>query len=273
MAFNPESIALTKTYYLKGVLVVYIVAFTSLYVQVQSLFGEKGIVPLRDFFTPDDDSRRGPPDYSLLSLAPKLTLNYGTFVEILCILGVIVAFSSLLVRRFANAFSFALLWYVYYSICQVGQGFMSFHSDLLLLEVGFITILVAPLLPSSRMSNSDHDHVAFFLIRWLTFRYFVTNVFNVYLDNDKAWYDMTAIPIVAQGVQFPSLFSWHIYNLPTEWVKIYQGYEHAVKLCAPFLFLFDLKYSRLLGFYTLVSFRFCHWLSLCVVNALIKDTY
>lgn len=252
MAFDSARIARIKNYYLKGVLAIYIVAFASLYVQVQSLFGDNGIVPLRDFMS-KLATPKGPLEaYNIVSFAPKLGLSYGTFLELLCIIGVLLAFSALLLRRFSNALSFGLLWYLYYSICSLGQGFMSFHSDLLLLEVGFITILIAPLLPTSSHGQADHDHVTFFLIRWLTFRYFVSNVLNVYLDGDKAWYNMTAIPMVAQGVQFPSLFSWHIFNFSPELIKLYQAYEHSVKLCAPFLLLLDLKFARFIGFYTLL---------------------
>lgn len=253
MAFKTDSIARIKNYYLKGVLAVYIIAFTSLYVQVQSLFGDNGIAPIRDFASRLDSSKSNVSPYNIVLLAHKVGLSYGTFVELLCLLSVVVAFGALLTRRLANALSFGLLWFIYYSICSLGQGFMNFHCDLLLLEVGFITILLAPLLPTSRMSQSDHDHVSFFLVKWLVFRYFVTNVLNVYLDNDKAWYNLTAIPMVAQGVQFPSQFSWLVYNLPSEYVKLYQAYEHSVKLCAPFLMFVNLKYSRLLGFYSLVS--------------------
>lgn len=245
MAFNVASVALVKKYFLKAVLAVYIIAFTSLYVQVQSLFGDNGIVPLRDVKISTNN-------YNIILLAPRLGLNYGTFIELLCITSSLIALTSICFKRLCNAFTLGLLWYVYYSICSVGQGFMSFHSDLMLLEVGFISILLAPLMPTSKLSQSDHDHMSFFLVKWLVFRYFTSNVLNVYLDNDQTWYNMTAIPLVAQGVQFPSLFSWHIFNMPIEIVKLYQAYEHTVKLFAPFLFLLDLKYSRLLGFYTLL---------------------
>lgn len=243
-----------KNYYIKGVLAIYIIAFTSLYVQVQPLFGENGIVPLRDYasrvFATKESLKAG---FNLILLAPKIGLTYAAFVELLCIASVVLAFGGLFVRRLANAANLGFLWFTYYQICQVGQGFMSFHSDLLLLEVGFITILISPLFPSAKLKTADHDHMTFFLIKWLVFRYFVTNVLNVYLDNDKAWYDMTAIPLVAQGIQFPSLFSWQIFNLSPDVVKLYQAYEHTVKLCAPFLIFVDLKYCRLLSFYTLVS--------------------
>lgn len=283
MAFSLSSLARIKFYYLKGVLAVYILAFTSLYLQARSLFGDNGIVPLRDYMSKLSANKRPLELQSLIALAPKFGLGYGEFLELACLFGVLLALASLFVRRLTNALTFGLLWYIYYSISLVGQGFMSFHSDLLLLEVGFITTLLAPLLPTSRMSQSDHDHLTFFLVKWLAFRYFVTNVLNVYLDNDEAWYNMTAIPMVAQGVQFPSRLSWHVFNAPGDFAKVYQAYEHVVKLCAPFLMLFDLKYSRQCGFYTLLTvaipsalfFNF-GWTDLLVAVCLLsflKDAY
>jgi hypothetical protein len=287
MAFSLSSLARIKFYYMKGVLAVYIIAFTSLYLQARSLFGDNGVVPLSSYMSrlnnSNNNNKKPLELQSLVALAPKLGLNYGEFLELLCLFGVLLALLSLFTRRLTNALTFGLLWYIYYSISLVGQGFMSFHSDLLLLEVGFITTLLAPLLPTSRMSQSDHDHLTFFLVKWLTFRYFVTNVLNVYLDNDDAWYDMTALPMVAQGVQFPSRLSWHVFNAPGELAKVYQAYEHVVKLCAPFLMLLDLKYSRQCGFYTLLAvvvpsalfFNF-GWTDLLVAVCLLsflKDSY
>lgn len=250
-----HSIAHVKNYYLKGVLTIYIIAFTSLYVQVQHLFGDNGIVPLRDLAAKQSTGAKKEPldAYNIVLIAPKIGLSHGTFVELLCLIGVLVALAALVTRRMVNALTFGLLWYTYHSICSVGQGFMSFHSDLLLLEVGFISILLAPLVPSSKISQSDHDHMSFFLVKWLVFRYFVSNILSVYLDGDNSWYQMTAVPMVAQGIQFPSIFSWHMYNLPLDHVKLVQAYGDTVKLCTPFLFLFDLKYTRYLAFYSLVS--------------------
>lgn len=252
-----SSIARFKNYYLKGVLAIYIVAFTSLYVQVQSLFGDNGLVPLRDYVSRLTASGKNDPQdmYNIVFLAPKLGLGYGTFVELLCILCVLIAFAALFAKRMVSSLTFGLLWYIYYSICSVGQGFMSFHSDLLLLEAGFITILLAPLLPYSKTFQSDHDIMTFFLVKWLVFRYFVGNVLSIYLEGDNAWYQLTALPMVAQGVQFPSVFSWHLYNAPLDYVKVLQAYCHTIKLCTPFLCMFDLKYTRLLAFYSLVSFN------------------
>lgn len=272
-----------KSYYLKGILAIYIIALTSLYYQVQSLFGDNGVVPLKDFVAKQTKAGNPTNIYNIILSAPKIGLNHATLVELLCLLGVALAFSALFVRRLINALTFASLWYIYYSISSLGQGFMSFHSDLLLLEVGFITILLAPLLPSKYVSQSDHDHLTFFLLRWVVFRYFVSNILNIYLEGDNSWYQLTAFPMVAHGVPFPSLFSYHIFNMPSEYLKVYQAYEHTTLLCTPFLFLFDLKYCRLMAFYTLLIISLVTalvinfgWTDLIIIVCLfsfLKDSY
>lgn len=250
MSANFTTVARIKHYFLKGVLAVYVIAFASLYVQTKTLFGDNGIVPLRDLAT-KLESKPSAPGY-LAIIGPKLGLSHDTYVELICLAGILIALSACLIRRLANVLTFGLLWYTYWSLCSAGQGFMTFHSDLLLLEVGFISILLAPFLPTSKLSTSDTDHIMLYLIKWLVIRYFTTNVINVYADEDKAWYDLTAIPMVAQGVQFPSLFTWHIFNAPTNYFKLFQAYEHSVRLVTPFLAIFDLKHSRLLAFYSLL---------------------
>lgn len=276
-----------KGYYLKGVLAIYMIALTSLYVQVQSLFGDQGLVPIRDYVLKNKDtilSSKNPlQTYNVILYAPKLGLTYGTLIELLCIVGVVISFLGLFVRRFINAPSFGLLWYIYYSICSLGQGFMSFHSDLLLLEVGLISVLLAPLLPSKSLTQSNHDGMTFFLVRWLVFRYYVSNIFNLYLEGDDAWYNMTAMPMFANGVQFPSPFSWRLSSIPLDYLKVFQAYTHTTLLCTPFLFLFDLKYCRLMTFYTLLLFSVVSalvfnfgWFDLLVTICLfsfLKDNY
>ncbi|RZA04785.1 MAG: hypothetical protein EOP11_14315, partial [Proteobacteria bacterium] len=101
---------------------------------------DNGIVPLRDFMAKAaGSSKKSLELQSIITFAPKIGLGYGEFVELLCLLGVFLALGGLVIRKLSNALTFGLLWYMYYSISLVGQGFMSFHSDLLLLEVGFIT--------------------------------------------------------------------------------------------------------------------------------------
>lgn len=64
--------------------------------------------------------------------------------------------------------TFAALWSLYFSLVQVSQAFGN-QSDNLLLEAGFITLLLAPLNNTKR--SAPTDKIAFVMIRWLLMRY------------------------------------------------------------------------------------------------------
>src|SRR5438067_1685387 len=55
-----------------------------------------------------------------------------------------VVFSVLLIVRVAPAISAGLLFVFYLSLVVVGQNFLSFQWDILLLETGFLAIFFAP---------------------------------------------------------------------------------------------------------------------------------
>lgn len=63
--------------------------------------------------------------------------------------------------------TFAVLWCLYCSLIQVAQLFAD-QSDYLLLEAGFIMIMLAPLSRSNQASPSDN--VMFVVLRWLLMR-------------------------------------------------------------------------------------------------------
>lgn len=69
-----------------------------------------------------------------------------------------------------NMFTFLFLWILYLSLYQVGQTFIYFQWDSLLLESGFISVFVAPLIHSKKGSNTPKDKFCFWLIKWLLFR-------------------------------------------------------------------------------------------------------
>lgn len=63
--------------------------------------------------------------------------------------------------------TFASLWSLYFSLVQVSQVFGN-QSDYLLLEAGFIVLLLAPLNYTTR--SGPADKIAFVMIRWLLLR-------------------------------------------------------------------------------------------------------
>lgn len=235
-----------KDYFLRGTLGIYIIAFTSLYTQVKVLFGEDGIVPIKDYLKKNSNS------YNVISLAPKIGLTYGAFLEALCLLAIVSATLGLFLRRGRNILLFAFLWYVFFSLHQVGQGFMNFNCDLLLLEVGFLAALLSPLLPKKRNSEADHDHLTRFLVKWLASRWYITYVCNLYFNGSENFYKLNAFNAFAPVEVHVTPLHWYVYNLPSQYQALLQLMVHSVAISAPFLLFVDLKYCRQFAFHSLL---------------------
>ena len=132
---------------------VYLLAFISLYVQVDGLYGRNGLLPIDDYVI------RVRHHFGIPNEALSWTLIWSTFKEFPSIIifaseiGVTVdglaefcillgiSFSCFGIIGFHNGFIFLVLWICYLGIYLLGQTFMSFQWDILLLEVGFITII------------------------------------------------------------------------------------------------------------------------------------
>ena len=50
-------------------------------------------------------------------------------------------------------------------MCQVGQTFLHFQWDILLLEAGALGVLVSPLWPGQQRGSLAQDRVTMFLVR------------------------------------------------------------------------------------------------------------
>src|SRR6185295_6806142 len=91
------------------------------------------------------------------------------FLKGQCIAGLIL--SGLLILDIAPALVLALLWICYLSVTQVGNIFLNFQWDALLLETGLLAIFVTPLyLIPRRGKAATPSLIAVWLLRWLLFR-------------------------------------------------------------------------------------------------------
>lgn len=111
------------------------------------LYGPEGILPARRTLRPQGKGRwqqlwETP---TLLWEAPLLGLDTAQGLELLSLLGTVLALGALLTRQLRHPLVYLLLWAAYLSVCQVGQVFLYFQWDSLLLETGFLAMLVAPL--------------------------------------------------------------------------------------------------------------------------------
>ena len=119
---------------------IYLIAFVSLWMQVEGLIGEKGISPAGQYL----QLAREHLGANAAFLLPTLCWinSSDAFLHFLC--GAGAAVSVLLIAGLAPVLSLILLFVLYLSLTIAGQTFLSFQWDILLLETGFLAIFFAP---------------------------------------------------------------------------------------------------------------------------------
>ena len=137
---------LTRWVFLRALGLIYLLAFVSLWTQIGGLIGHDGIVPADQFIS----SAGQQCDLQGIGLdrfhiVPTLCwLNSSdAFLQFQCAAGVVL--SGLLILGIVPVAALVLLWLFYLSLTSVGNVFLAFQWDNLLLEAGFLSIFLAPL--------------------------------------------------------------------------------------------------------------------------------
>ena len=174
--------------------IIYFIAFISLWVQIDGLLGSKGITPATQYMEAVHNWSRAHNVWDALSLAPTLCWFSASdrFLHFLCGGGAVLA--VLVILGIATAPSLALLWLFYLSLCVVGEPFLNFQWDALLLETGLLAIFFAPrqLLPSLAR-EAPPSRTALWLLRWLLFRLMFASGVVKLATGDKTWHSLTAL--------------------------------------------------------------------------------
>ena len=203
----------------------YLIAFASLWIQVDSLVGSDGVSPLNQFL-PAVYERFGSTAYWLLPTLCWVDSSNG-FLHFLCGGGVVL--SLLLILGIAPALSLVVLFIFYLSLTIAGQTFLSFQWDILLLEAGFLSIFLAPwrLWPRELMwfqgssppaTASPVSRAALFLLRLLLFKLMLMSGVVKLTSGDDCWWNLTALDYHYWSQPLPTVFAWWADKSP-EWFK------------------------------------------------------
>ena len=169
--------------------IIYFIAFLSLGSQLEGLYGNEGILPIKNYMSFIKENygyivAKVPTLFWLSStdIALKVTCYLGLLAALLMIIGVCPLPMGI------------VCYVVYLSFVTVGDVFLSFQWDNLLLEVGFITIFLAPL--KWRWRHSDEVKVSIWVnlaFRILLWRLMVTSGIVKLVSNDLTWKQLTAL--------------------------------------------------------------------------------
>src|SRR6059058_2762556 len=137
---RPPTYFWARRWFLRALGVIYLIAFVSLWVQVDGLVGSNGMSPVSQFL-PAVRRQLGPDAYTLLPTLCWFSSSNAS-LHFLCGSGVLC--SLVLIFGIAPAVSLVALFVLYLSLTIAGQVFFSFQWDVLLLETGFSSMFFSP---------------------------------------------------------------------------------------------------------------------------------
>jgi hypothetical protein len=121
------------------------------------------------------------------------------------------------------------LWALYLSIVNVGQVFYAFGWETLLLEAGFLAILLGA-------GDTIPPWLLLLLFRWLLFRVeFGAGLIK--MRGDPCWRDLTCLYYHHETQPMPNPLSWYFHQLPRAFHRVEVLGNHFAQLVVPF-FLF-----------------------------------
>jgi predicted DCC family thiol-disulfide oxidoreductase YuxK len=233
---EPSSFALTRSLFLRGLALVYFIAFASLIPQILGLIGQHGIVPAIEtvpsmMFFPMSDT--------LLRVLPWAGM----------------ALAAMMFFRIVPMAAVVGLYVLYLNVAGIGQDFFGFQWDALLLETGFAAILVTPFGVMPRYSDRSTSAIGIWVLRFLIFRLMLESGLVKLLSGDITWRNMTALTFHYETQPLPTPLAWYAHQLPETLQKISCASVFGVELIVPFLFFMPRR-LRILGAWITIAFQF-----------------
>jgi predicted DCC family thiol-disulfide oxidoreductase YuxK len=278
---EPSSYVLSRWVFLRLLGLVYVIGFLSLRVQVAGLIGANGILPAGDFLQAVQ-REYGSAGYRLVPTLAWISSS-DTALKLLCSVG---ALAGLLVMLgIVTGPALALAWLFYLSLVMVGQDFLSFQWDALLLEAGFLTIFLAPwrlFEPPWRSSACFVSTTVLWLERWLLFRLMFLSGAVKLLSGDSTWRNLTALNYHYWTQPLPTPAAWYAAQLPAWFQKMSVVGVFVMELGVPFLIFTPQRFRRLgagliVGFQLLIAltgnYCFFNLLTIVLCVLLLDDSF
>lgn len=200
---------------------IYFIAFGSLALQITGLVGERGILSVSRYLGAIHEMY----GFDGYRIAPGIfwIAHSDAFLSGACWAGVAISL-VLLIGYFERA-ALVALYLLYLSLCSIGQDFLSFQWDMLLLEAGFLAIFL----------GSSKGII--YLFRWLAFRLSFLSGAVKLLSHDRNWRSLDALSFHYWTQPLPTPISWYMNQLPAGFQRFSTAVVLFVELPIPFLIL------------------------------------
>ena len=170
-------------------------------------------------------------------------------MELVSLAGTALSLTAVCLPRHLTKVWLAALWLGYLSLYQVGQTFLWFQWDILLLEAGFLAIIAAPLFSTSSKNPLPSDHVSLYLVRWLLFRMMFASGCVKLTSGCPTWWGLTAMPTHYSSQCLPTQLAWYASLLPDWMQRLSVVSTFVIEMPLTFLFFAPTASLRRFTFY------------------------
>lgn len=283
------SFLLARWLFVRLVALCYLAGFLSLSVQMSGLYGQDGILPIALLMRSNDalidNMLRAPTIFWLNSS--------DAFISAFPFIGALSA--SFAVLGIFTGPCLLVSWFLYLSVITAGQDFMSFQWDILLNEIGFLTLFLCSWRPFCRVWAKraqrwripawtvDGDNPSVFvlwLFRLLLFKLMFASGVVKLASQDPSWWDLTAMTFHFETQPLPTPPGYFAHHLPRWFLMASTIGVFFIELVVPFA-IFAYRNIRIAaaGFLIflqsliLVTGNYCffNWLTIALCVLLIDD--
>jgi predicted DCC family thiol-disulfide oxidoreductase YuxK len=256
-----------------------LIAFVSLWFQVDGLIGENGISPVGQYLERVREQFGGDAFLALPTLCWFNSSN--AFLHFLCGAGAVI--SVLLMAGLAPVLSLGLLFVLYLSLTIAGQTFLSFQWDILLLEAGFLALFFAPMTWRMRRSaEAPSSRLGLFLLKLLLFKLMLMSGVVKLTSGDDSWWDLTALDFHYWTQPLPTVLGWWSDQHP-EWFKKFSvAFCLVVEIVVPFFIWAPRRFRHFAGILLIAlqiviaatgNYSFFNLLTIALCLLLFDDTF
>src|SRR5207247_587903 len=190
------------------------------------------------------------------------------------------ALSLIVLAGYANAILLAILWAMYMSIVHIGQIWYGYGWEIQLLETGFLSIFLCPLIDGRPFPKCPPPILVFWLFRWLGFRIMI-GAGLIKLRGDSCWRDLTCLYYHYETQPLPNPLSRWLHFKPRWFQRCGVLFNHVAELVAPW-FAFWPRAARHVAGGVLLAFQvslilsgnlsFLNWLTIVPILACFDDS-
>ncbi|MGH3412481.1 MAG: lipase maturation factor family protein [Marmoricola sp.] len=268
--FSADQAWLARMVFQRSLAAIYVVAFVVAANQYRALLGEHGLTPAGRYVA-TVPFRRAPGIFQLHH-SDRFFLGVAWFGAVLS-LATVVGLTDIVPLPVAMLV-WAVLWFCYLSIVNVGQTWYGFGWESLLLEVGFLAVFLGN-------ESVAPPVLTLYLLRWVLFR-LEFGAGLIKLRGDRCWRDLTCLYYHHETQPMPGPFSWYFHRLPRPLHRVEVLANHATQLVVP-IFLFApqpvagvaaaLMILTQLWLVTSGNFSWLNWLAIVLGLSVLPDAW